>query len=132
MQKLPILASKGVANLKGRLFQHFRFRNCFPRHQSKCFRKMILTSREHKVFLSFVSVAVGDFQSSPLNYQHCAVVGRELWGPVYKVIRRLQCKDSAELSFSFCHPLVHLSRWKMPRERGTHAQKKHGTKVNYN
>ena len=74
--------------------------------------------------IPFVSVAVGDFQSSPLNYQHCAVVGRELWGPVYKVIPRLQCKDSAELSFSFCYPLVHLSRWKIPRERGTHAQKK--------
>ena len=33
--------------------------------------------------IPFVSVAVGDFQSSPLNYQHSAVAGPEFWGPVY-------------------------------------------------
>ena len=33
--------------------------------------------------IPFVSVAVGDFQSSPLNYQHSAVAGPEFWGSVY-------------------------------------------------
>ena len=33
--------------------------------------------------IPFVSVAVGDFLSSPLNFQHSAVAGREFWGPVY-------------------------------------------------
>lgn len=71
----------------------------------------------------FVSVAVCDFPSSPLNYLHSALAGREFWGPVYQVISRLQCKDSAKLFFSFYHLLVHLLRWKTPREKSSKKQK---------
>ena len=71
----------------------------------------------------FVSVAVCDFPFSPLNYLHSAVAGREFWGPVYKVISGLQCKDSAKLFFSFYHLLGHLSRWKTPREKSTKTKR---------
>ena len=79
--------------------------------------------------IPFVSVAVGDFQSSPPNYQHSAVVGREFWGPVYSLIPRLQSEDSAKFFFSLYHLLVHLLRWKTPRERSTKEQKRDKTEL---
>ena len=78
--------------------------------------------------IPFVLVAVGDFQSSPLHYQHSAVAGRKFWGPVYQLIPRLQCKDSAKLFFFLYHLLVHPSRWKTPRERS--SKNKNKTKLN--